>query len=120
MASNDVIDTIVVGSQDLIKVRCVDAYVDQKTGQFVEAARDLSSDTVELEFALDSGTGTFGSYTSTVMTKDADQVTNKGYAQYRWGVSDLTAGNVKMRVKITDNSTFVHFSDAIFAKAEAK
>lgn len=120
MASNDVIDTIVVGSQDLLKVRCVDAYVDQQTGQFVEAARDLSSDTVQLMYATDGGTGIYGAYTTTAMTPDPDQSSNKGYAQRRWGVADLTAGAVKMRIKITDNQTFVHLSDAIFAKAEAQ
>jgi len=110
---------LVVSSQDRYWLRFVDVYVNQQTDKEVATGIDLDSyQTIEIMFAFDTGSG-YGSWTTKAMTKHADQATYAGYAYYDWATDDLSAGDMKIRGKLTESGGDVHYSDLIYEEVEA-
>jgi hypothetical protein len=103
---------LVAGSQDTIKVRCVDQQYDfaNKTFSIVPIDLDLYS-VVRLRYSINGETPV-----EKVMVADTDQVTNRGFASYRFGAADLTwvanKNEVEMvaEVELEDGATAVNIT----------
>jgi hypothetical protein len=81
------IANLVEGSEDLLRVRVVDVQLDLDTGDETAVPIDLTGyNAVRLRYIINGETPA----TLKTMTKDADQVTNTGFAEYRFSTSDLT------------------------------
>jgi hypothetical protein len=110
---------LIVGSRDNYWLRFVDVYVNQATGVETTTAIDLDTyTTVELMIAFGTDP-TYGAWTTKTMTKDADQTTRTGYASYAWAADDLTAGDMKVRGKLTDSGSLIFYTDLIYETVEA-
>ena len=100
-----------VGSRDKIRLRFVDELTNAATGKRTLTAIDLTSATgikALCKFTPDNGSAP--STLAKTLTKDADQVNNRGYADATWGASELIDGKLEVDGEYADGAGLVHKS----------
>lgn len=95
------------GSRDTLRTYCVDNHLDAKTGSFKEDAISLTGATVQMVWSLNGV-----AQPDLDLTPDPNQTLNQGIATREWTATEFSiAGLAVARLKITDASTKIHYSE---------
>src|SRR5258705_4683029 len=99
-----------VGSRDVLRLRFIDEKTSAATRQVTRDPIDLTTATgIKANCRFTPTGGTPLAVVPFAMSADSDQVLNKGFAEYRWGSSDLVAGKLEVEGEYT-MAGFAHFS----------